>query len=164
MNLRKLEFRDAERMLQWMHDYQTTEFLNTDFETKTLSDCESFISAANDGTKNLHLAVVDELDEYMGTVSLKNINIEEKIAEFAITMHPDAQGNGLAGRAMKCILDMGISKRYLESIYWCVDPLNARAVRFYDKNGYKRTIEIPNSVRSLYINPDRYIWYVYSGT
>lgn len=43
----------------------------------------------NDTRKNLHLAIVDENDEYMGTVSLKNI--EEDKAEFAITVRKNAR-------------------------------------------------------------------------
>ena len=27
---------------------------------------------------------------------------------------------------------------HLKMIYWCVSPKNKRAIRFYDKNGFKR--------------------------
>ena len=163
MKLRKLESKDASRMLEWMHNQQTTKYLNADFGSKTISDCGNFISAAQDENVNLHLAVVDSSDEYMGTVSLKNIDPDSKTAEFAITMHPRAQGKGFAGRAMKCILEDGTHRRNLQDIYWCVDPSNARAVRFYDKNGYKRTAKVPYSIKSSYNKPDMYIWYVYTG-
>lgn len=163
MKLRKLKSKDIARMLEWMHDQQTTEYLNTDFGSKKISDCANFISAAQNENVNLHLAVVDNSDEYMGTVSLKNIDPHRNTAEFAITMHPEAQGKGLASKAMRYVLEDGIHIRHLKGIYWCVDPSNARAVRFYDKNGYKRTTKVPHSIKSTYNNPDMYIWYVYTG-
>ena len=82
MRLRKLELKDAPLMLEWMHDETVVKDMQADFSSKTLEDCNHFILSSKDTRKNLHLAIVDENDEYMGTVSLKNI--EEDKAEFAI--------------------------------------------------------------------------------
>lgn len=163
MKLRKLKISDADRMLEWMHDSETTKFLNTDFSSKTLQDCKNFISVAGGDEENFHLAVTDIADTYLGTVSLKNINCEELTAEFAITMHPSAQGKGIASEAMHAILDKGINSLGLRNIFWCVRPDNKRAVRFYDKNGYARTDIVPEGITKSYEIPDKYIWYVYSG-
>ena len=42
--------------------------------------------------KNIHMAITDDNDEYMGTVSLKNINYIDSFAEFAITVRRTAMG------------------------------------------------------------------------
>ena len=81
MNLRKLELKDAPLMLEWMHDPDVVQNMQADFAHKTLSDCENFIRVSHTDDKNLHLAVVDDNNTYMGTVSLKNI--ENDAAEFA---------------------------------------------------------------------------------
>ena len=73
MNLRKLELKDAPLMLEWMHDPDVVQNMQADFAHKTLSDCENFIRVSYTDDKNLHLAVVDDNNTYMGTVSLKNI-------------------------------------------------------------------------------------------
>lgn len=125
-------------MLEWMHDKSVVEKLRTDFMSKTIEDCEGFIVSSQDDKGNLHLAIVDENDCYMGTVSLKNIR--EKSAEFGITVRTAAMGKGYSKAAMEQMLRKGFEELGLEQIYWCVSPENKRAVRFYDKNGYE-TVE-----------------------
>lgn len=134
--LRKLKQSDAPLMLEWMHDEDVVHFMKADFQHKTLGDCERFIDSSQEDTKNIHLAVVDDIDTYMGTVSLKNI--DNGSSEFAITMRKEAMGKGYAAEAMKQIIDKGFNELGLEYIYWYVRPENKRAVRFYDKNGYQR--------------------------
>ncbi len=161
MRLRKLTEADAPLMLAWMHDPSVVGHLSTNFAEKTLADCHSFIRWANTTDTDLHLAVADETDTYMGTVSLKHIH--GGTAEFAITMRKEAMGKGYAAYGMKSILDMGIRQLGLSAIYWCVSRHNARAVRFYDKNGYTRTEAVPAPIRDAYTpeqNAD-FIWYIY---
>jgi diamine N-acetyltransferase len=136
INLRRLKQSDAPLMLEWMHDEDVVHFMKADFQHKTLSDCEEFIKSAQDDSTNIHLAVADDNDTYMGTVSLKNI--DDTSAEFAITMRKTAMGKGYAAEAMKQIIKKGFNELGLERIYWYVNPENKRAVRFYDKNGYQR--------------------------
>lgn len=60
-------------MLEWMHDPSVAGSLRADFASKTLRDCKDFIATTWEAGKNLHLAIVDDNDIYMGTVSLKHI-------------------------------------------------------------------------------------------
>ena len=106
------------------------------------------------------MAVVNDKDEYMGTVSLKNIDYSNKCAEFAITIRTCAMGKGYSKIAMYEIGEYAKEKLQLRFIYWYVSKENHRAIRFYDKNGYIRVdykdlsdiIEIKNN--------DKYFWYV----
>ncbi len=158
MKLRNLEQKDAPLMLEWMHDDEVVRHLGTNFKEKTIDDCGRFIDGAQDKTENLHLAIVDENDDYMGTVSLKHIG--QECAEFAITVRGNAMGKGYARYAMEEILNYGLRELKLNAIYWCVSPENKRAVRFYDKNGYTRTVEIPLRIAKMYTQ--ELIWYVFS--
>ena len=141
MRLRKLEERDAPLMLEWMHDPDVVENLQANFAAKTITDCEWFIRSCEDISKNLHMAIVDSNDEYMGTVSLKNIDYARKSAEFAICMRRCAMGTGLSDLGMAEIIRIGLEELGLQQVYWCVSKSNARAVRFYDKSGYSRVTE-----------------------
>lgn len=136
MRLRKLEIKDAPLMLEWMHDETVVKDMQADFSSKTLEDCNLFILSSKETRKNLHLAIVDENDEYMGTVSLKNI--EEDKAEFAITVRKCAMGKGYSRFGMSEIIRIGFEEMNLSNIYWYVDKNNQRAIKFYDKNGYQR--------------------------
>lgn len=73
-------------MLEWMHDESVVAKLRGDFKNKTLPDCVDFLNAAKNKEQNIHLAIVSDEDEYMGTESLKCINREKSSAEFAITV------------------------------------------------------------------------------
>lgn len=165
MKLRKLQEKDAKYMLEWMHDKDVVKYMQADFMSKTIEDCYNFINSSAIVTNDLHLAIIDDYDEYMGTVSLKHIT--EKDAEFAITIRSIAMGTGYSAEAMANIIDIGLNKMQLEKVYWCVDPVNIRAVRFYDKNGYKRfdvhesdligCLEANNGYTKVQI--DGYLWY-----
>lgn len=163
MKIRKLETKDAPLMLEWMHDESVVEDLATNFKSKTLDDCLVFIDNCKNNEKDLNLAIVDESDEYMGTVSLKHIDKINKFAEFAITIRSCAMGKGYSAYGMKEILRIGIEKIGLEHIYWCVSKTNERAIRFYDKNGYIRVDNVPESIKSGYTIEQNniFIWYVF---
>lgn len=136
MKIRKLELKDAPLMLEWMHDESIVKDLKADFCSKTLYDCNQFILSSRDTCKNFHLAIADDNDEYMGTVSLKNI--EDDKAEFAITVRNCAMGKGYSRYGMNEIIKIGLENMNLSRIYWYVDKKNQRAIKFYDKNGYQR--------------------------
>lgn len=158
MKLRKLELKDAPLMLEWMHDDTVVHDLKTDFSSKTLEDCIAFINAAQNTTGNLHLAIVDDNDTYIGTVSLKHI--AESTAEFGITVRKCAMGKGFSKFGMKSIIEKGFQQLGLRKIYWCVAPENKRAVRFYDKNNYKKC-QAPTKVSANYTVEEisHFIWY-----
>ena len=148
MILRRLQDTDAEYMLEWMHDKTVIEFMKTDFMNMSLDDCRRFIEASQNDRENIHYAI-DVNGEYLGTVSLKNIKSGE--AEFAITIRKCAMGTGVSSKAMHLIIEEGFKNLGLDCIYWYVSPLNKRAVKFYDKNGYQRT-----NIRG---GANNYIWY-----
>lgn len=136
--LRKLKKDDAPLMLEWMHDINIVKDLRTDFLSKTLEDCENFIQNSQNDEQNLHLAIASETDEYLGTVSLKGINRIPGIAEFGIVIRSCAMRKGISQYGMQQIFKIGFQEKNLNKIYWCVDPKNQRAIRFYDKNECKR--------------------------
>ncbi len=162
MKLRKLVPADAPRMLEWMHDPDVVGHLGTNFAEKTLEDCLRFIAYAQDDADDLHMAVVSDEDEYMGTVSLKHIDRDAATAEFAVTVRACAMGKGYSQYGMREILRYGLSQLGLSAIYWCVNTENKRAVRFYDKCGYTRTTQVPEHIISCYTQEQRvnFLWYV----
>ena len=164
MKLRNLEIKDASYMLEWMHDPTVVEFMNANFAEKTITDCQNFIQYSNEQTRDLNLAIVDKNDEYMGTVSLKHIDVIEKNAEFAITVRKIAMGQGFSKYGMNEILRIGKERYQMEKIVWCVSKNNLRAVSFYDKNGYERTDLVPNNILKHYNTKmlSDLLWYVYS--
>ena len=155
--LRKLELRDAPFMLEWMHDESVVKDLAKDFGSMKIENCEAFIKMASEDMDkkpgeydDIHFAISEDEDgEYLGTVSIKNIEWDDSRGEFAITIRKCAMGHGVSKQAMADVLEKAHKELGLKVIYWYVNRKNERAVRFYDKNGYSRT-----DVESLGIEPD----------
>ena len=159
MKLRNLEEKDAPFMLEWMHDDTVTGQLRGNFSEKRLEDCKTFIESSLDKNENVHLAIVSDEDEYMGTVSLKSINRVNNSAEFAIAVRKCAMGKGYSWFGMEEIIRLAFDDYGLESVYWCVSRNNARAVRFYDKHNFHEALDIPSEILKRYEGISNLKWY-----
>ena len=144
-------------MLEWMHDPDVVKDLRRDFASKTLEDCLQFIQSSKNSKEDLHCAVVNDDDEYMGTVSLKHIR--EERAEFGITVRSCAMGKGYAQFGMRSIIEKGFTELGLYEICWCVSPENKRALRFYDKQSYERMVPSMQSTHYSSEERSKYAWY-----
>ena len=162
MKLRLLKLEDAPLMLEWMHDDSVVRDLKKDFASKSLEDCFIFIDLAQKTTDNLHLAIIDNKNTYMGTVSLKHIT--KLFAEFGIVIRKSAMGLGYSRYAMKKILEIGFERYGLQKIFWCVSSNNIRALRFYDKYGYKQ-VTFPKEAKDFYTVEEckQLVWYEVSA-
>ncbi len=136
MKLRNIEEKDAIYMLEWMHDNNVNEFFSVNFKEKTLEDALEFIENSNHNTNELNLAIVDNNDEYLGTISLKNIDYKNKNAEYAISIRTCAMGKGISKDATSLLLDKAFNELKLHKVYLCVADDNIRAIKFYEKYGF----------------------------
>ena len=157
MQLRKLELKDSVLMHEWMHDNNTVGELYGNFEEKTIEDCVEFIKNSWEDEENYHLAIVNEKDEYIGTVSLKHI--KNKIAEFAIVVRSKAMNQGYGWYGMKNMLDIAFNKFGLDNIYWCVSRDNKRAIRFYEKHFFHEVLDVPPEIKNRYSKFNNLKWY-----
>lgn len=159
MRLRDLELKDAPLMLEWMHDEDVVGKLRGNFLKKTIDDCNSFILASSDKEHDIHLAIVSDEDEYMGTVSLKNIDHTSLSAEFGISVRKSAMGRGYSWYGMEEIIRRAFNEYGLENVYWCVSRANERAVRFYDKHNFHVALDISDEILARYKDVDNLKWY-----
>lgn len=139
MRLRRLEEKDAEGMLEWMRDSEIQKRFRFNACERDMKAVICFIQKANiqlvDG-EDIHYAIVDERDEYLGTISLKSVNLIDKNAEYAISLRRKAQGKGIAEEATREILRLAFTEYNLERVYLNVLSENARAIRLYERLGF----------------------------
>lgn len=135
--MRRLKSEDRAGMAEWMGDKEITLYFNEDFSGYTLEKIEAFIENSF-GETNQHFAIVNECDEYLGTVSLKNIDMKHKHAEYAIVMRRSALHTGAAKAGTLELLNYGFHTLKLRRIYLNVLEKNQRAVRFYNRFGFTR--------------------------
>lgn len=133
--LRKLLEKDIENMLEWMKDKSITCNFKTDFSGVDIERVRHFIENSY-SEKEQHFAVVDEQDEYLGTISLKNISQTDRNAEYAIVMRKGAQGTGVAEQATKELLEYAFQILGLRKVYLNVLEDNFHAIAFYEKLGF----------------------------
>lgn len=104
---------------------------------KPAASCLEFISAANRNSECRHYAIADESDNYLGTISLKDVDTEKKTAEYAISTRSCAHGTGAAMQATEEVLKIAFEQLNLERVYLNVLVDNARANAFYKKAGFR---------------------------
>lgn len=155
--LRRLNQKDAPFMLEWMHDDTVNCCFQYPFAAMTLEKVKNFIENSFN-EENKHFAIVNSNDEYLGTISLKNISQKNRNAEYAIVTRKKAHGTGEALQATKELLDYAFKELGLHKVYLNVMEDNMRARKFYEKCGFiqegiaKDAIRIAEKYRSL-------VWY-----
>lgn len=157
-NLRALALHDVSGMLEWMHDESIASIFQFDFMSVTEEQALSFIKSSWEITESFHFAIVDKHDEYMGTISLKNIDTQNRNAEYAISTRKCSHGSGLASRATVDILNYAFDELRLNKVYLNVSSENKRANAFYRKFGFMHegTSKQHFFIDGKYVNVD---WY-----
>lgn len=140
--LRELQKKDAPLMLEWMHDLETQKNFKKDMLNMTLADAEAFCKSAQISEnpingQSLHFAIVDEKDEYLGTISLKEFDQNSKSAEYAISVRRKARGKGIAKQSTVLLLKKAFDEYGLHRVYLNVLADNTAAIRLYEKCGFR---------------------------
>ena len=139
--IRNLKIEDADTMLEWMHDDNVTKYLKADFAKLDKERVINFINDFKDADikkGELHYAICDKENSYIGTVSLKNIDMENKNAEYAIVTCSKAHGKGYAKQATFEILKIAFEKLGLEKVYLYAATDNTPANAFYTKMNFPK--------------------------
>lgn len=141
ISIRELKETDAPQMLEWMHDPDIQSCFKKNMMSVTLEEARKFcvISKIPKVIKqgdSLHFAIVDENDEYLGTISLKEIDLENRSAEYAITTRKKAHGQGVAKQATGLLLKKAFVEYGLHRVYLNVLADNEPAIRLYERCGF----------------------------
>jgi RimJ/RimL family protein N-acetyltransferase len=137
INLRELHIEDVELMSEFLNDHDISKnFLFTRYPFSKENFIE-FVKSSWGDKNNIHFAIIESsTEEYVGTVSLKNINYIDRNAEYAIVTRKKFWGTQCAFEATKQILEYGFNRLNLYKIYLNVLSSNSRAIKFYGKFGF----------------------------
>ena len=133
--LRRLEAKDIPGMLEWMHDPEINRWYRFDAVSMTEERAEKFIAGSFTETDR-HYAIADDDDNYLGTISLEDIDRVNAHALYAVSLRAKAQGHDIALAATKMLLEIAFRELDLERVYLNVLSDNMRAKRFYEKAGF----------------------------
>ena len=135
IRLRRLEIKDEQYINEWMSNPAITRyfrFANAPLDAKQIHE---FVRNSY-SPLNKHYAIVNEMDEYLGTVSLKNINAIPNAAEYAIVLRSSVHGLGVSTVATDLVLHVAFDELRLNLVYLNVLKTNVNAFHFYERFGF----------------------------
>lgn len=142
IKLRELKEKDAPLMYEWMHDSDIYKYFKRNLNDTTIDDVLNFIKESKiapvlkEGA-SIHYAIVDSsTDEYIGTISLKDIDLDNKRAEYSIVTRKSFRGKGIGYEATNQILHKAFFDLDLRRVYLNVYSNNIYAIKLYEKCGF----------------------------
>lgn len=150
--LRPLIENDVDGMLEWMQDEETQQWFQFPMKEKKRQEVMEFIKKAKaspEEGENIHLAIANQENQYLGTISLKNYQSRDKNAEFAISLRPSVRGKRIGEEAIKQLLHLAFEEWDFERVYLNVLSCNVRAIRLYERCGFVYEGEF---IKHFYLN------------
>ena len=110
IRIRKLEEKDIPFMIEWMQDEELTKNLQADFKkiANYKSQLEFINNSISDSSKNF--AIVDDNDEYQGSISLKNIDVDIPLGTFTCI-------TGVSGSGKSSLVNEILCKEVASKLY-----------------------------------------------
>lgn len=133
LRLERLRPEDATRLLEYRADcpYQS-------WEPSTLEDARDFIARASVATPGGWRQVGLRLRDSDRLVGDLGVCVQDRQAEFGITLAPEFQGRGLAQEALRALLAHLFGTLGLHRVHASVDPRNHPSVALLERLGMRR--------------------------
>lgn len=128
---------DAEKFTEWLNDFETTDYLGRSGILTTLAGEKQYLEE-NKNVEATFVIVTIEENKMIGTVSLENIDKINRTATLGIFIgDKEYRGKGYGTEAIKLILEYGFKYMNLYNIKLDLMEFNSRALRCYEKCGFK---------------------------
>ena len=136
--LRPIRMDDAPRFVKWFNDPDVNKFILN--RSLTLPQERKYIQERlkKKAKDNLHFCIDTKEGAHIGAIDIRGIHKRDKDAGFGIIIgDKDYWGNGYGTDAMKTLLNYGFLKLKLHRVYLTVYSYNKRAIKLYEKLGFK---------------------------
>lgn len=148
INLRTFTAEDLEKVKAWSDDEELAKFLGLKLpgeEVDYYKRCQKLLGKRNSRV----LAIEDRGGRFIGEVELNQIAWRRKEAELHICIGERRYwGQGLGTEAVLAALDLAFEDMGLKSVYLRVYRHNLRAIRCYEKCGFRKEAILRNRFRS----------------
>ncbi|HHW91087.1 MAG TPA: GNAT family N-acetyltransferase [Firmicutes bacterium] len=148
IRLRPFTPEDLPKLKEWNEDEDLAVYLGLKLpgeEVDYYQRCEKLL---RERTSRI-FAIEDETGHFIGEVELNQITWRRKQAELHICIGEHKYwGRGFGTEAVRAVLNLAFQELGLESIYLRVYRHNKRAIRCYEKCGFKKEAVLRNRFRS----------------
>lgn len=136
--LSPLNVEDVEKYVEWLCDFRMTDGIGSSSKLMTIENEKEWIMNATKSNE-LIFAIVDlNNDKLIGNCSIMNISYKDRMGEVGIFIgEENNRSNGYGAEALKLLLDYGFNYQNLNNIMLIVMSFNERAIKCYEKVGFK---------------------------
>ena len=136
-NLRPIESTDFNKIIKWQKNKLLTYYVGNKLPM-SLEECETRYSGASN-LLNQIFGIEDKNGTFIGEIEINHIKWKDKQAElFLYIGEKDLWGKGYGGDALKTFINFIFNVRNFKYIYLRVYEHNERAIRCYEKCGFKK--------------------------
>ncbi|MBU5485115.1 GNAT family N-acetyltransferase [Clostridium sp. MSJ-11] len=140
IKLRKMISDDAELYHKWRNDMEVMASTNPFLDMYHMEETRGFVNQVILGSNSSKSYIILErkTETPMGIISLINIDYKNRNAECIIDIgEKNYWGKGYATESMKLLLDYGFLEMNLHRVYLRVFSFNEKAMKLYEKMGFK---------------------------
>jgi len=130
---------DTECFTKYMNDMEVTDYTGTTHHVYNFTGEKNWIANiySNENNKTFSICRVED-EKLIGNLSLMGIDYINRTAELGILIgEEDSRSKGYGEEAINLLLDYGFNYLNLHSIFLKANSINKRAIRCYEKVGFK---------------------------
>ena len=128
---------DAETFTEWMNDFETTDYTGRSGCIMSLEGEKKYLEERNNEEATFVIVTLDK-DKLIGTIGLEDVNYINRTATLGIFIgDKNFRCNGYGTEAIRLLLDYGFNYMNLNNIKLDVMEFNERAIKCYEKCGFK---------------------------
>jgi len=139
IKLRDLNRYDLHKCLKWLKDRRVIKYLDFDLVNADLAQEIRWLRIMHSSPNDYVFAIQEKDGKYIGNIGLHRINWRDKNCMLGIFIGEIEEWNkGNGTDAIKTILKYAVNKLGLHKINLHVYEYNPRAIRVYEKCGFKK--------------------------
>ncbi len=137
--LSPISVEDVEKYTEWMNDFETTDYIGESCKIYTIDRERKFLENSSLAKEDRTFGIIDlKNSKLIGNCGLKRIDSANRTATLGIFIgDKEERSKGYGTETIKLLLDYGFNYLNLHEITLDVYEFNKRAIRCYEKVGFK---------------------------
>ena len=153
--LSPISVEDVQNYTNWLNDFETTDYIGQSTKIYSIEKEKKFLEKFTEENNDVNLGIVTlKEDKLIGNCGLKNVDYINRVATLGIFIGDEKErSKGYEKETIKLLLDFGFNYLNLNEINLDVMEFNKRAIKCYEKVGFK---EYGRRRKCVYINGKYY--------